>query len=120
MADAMSTLVWGLHAATGLDVYPAPKPVGAAVPCLTVQMVSDPIQDGNHNGGGTLHNSRVQIGHIGDYEVIRPYVQTVQTYLEGNKTDFKSAKSAGNYVERQDGNDIWMLMKDYFIQWKSN
>lgn len=120
MADMMSVLIWGLHTATGLDVYPAPKPVDAPVPCLTVQMVSDPIQDGNHSGGGDLHRSRVQIGHVGNYEVIRPYVETVRSYLEGNKVDFKSAMSDGVYLETKQGEDIWSLVKGYFIQWKSN
>ncbi len=118
MTDVMSTLVWKLHAATGLEVYSAPKPVGASVPCLTVQMISDPVQDGNHQGGGSLHKSRVQIGHIGNYEAIRPYVQTVQNYLEGNKTDFLSALSDGIYSEIKESEDLWSLVKGYFIQWK--
>ena len=118
MADMMSTLIWKLKAATGLEVYPAPKPVSASVPCLTVQMISDPMQDGNHSAGGSIHFSRIQIGHIGDYEVARPYVQTVQNYLEGNKTDFLSALSDGIYQEIQDAEDLWSIVKGYFIQWK--
>jgi len=119
MADAMSTLIWKLHAATGLNVYPAPKPQGASAPCLTVQMISDPMQDGNHQSGASIHRSRVQIGHVGNYETIRPYVQTVQTYLEGNKTDFLSALSDGVYLENKEAEDIWSLVKGYFIQWRA-
>ena len=119
MADAMSTLIWKLRAATGLEVYPAPKPVRASVPCLTVQMISDPMQDHNHSAGASIHSSRVQIGHIGDYETIRPYVQTVQTYLEGNRTDFLSAQSDGIYNEQQEADDLWLLIKGYFLQWKA-
>jgi hypothetical protein len=118
MADVMSTLIWKLHSATGLEVFPSPKPQGAVLPCLTVQLISDPMQDSNHQAGGSLHGSRIQVVHIGDYSVIRPYVQTVQTYLEGNKTDFLSVISDGVYFERQDGEDIWSLVKGYYVQWR--
>ena len=118
MTDFLSTLAWGLHSATGLEVHPAPKPEGASVPCITFQVVSDPMQDHNHSAGASIHMSRVQINHIGDYEVIRPYVTTVQNYLEGNKTDFLSARSDGVYLERKEGEDIWTLIKGYFIQHK--
>jgi hypothetical protein len=118
MADMMSTLIWGLKAATGLEVYPAPKPVGARVPCLTVQVISDPMQDHNHSAGASIHMTRVQIGHIGDYELARTYIQTVQAYLEGNKTDFLAALSDGIYLERQEAEDLWSLIKGYYIQWK--
>ena len=116
--DMMSTLIWKLKANTGLNVYPAPKPVGASVPCLTVQIISDPTQDSNHSAGGSLHRSRVQIGHIGDYEVARPLVQTVQSYLEGNKTDFLSCLSDGIYQEIPEAEDLWSIVKGYFIQWR--
>lgn len=119
MADVLSTLIWTLKAATGLEVYPAPKPIDKPTPCLTVQMISDPMQDHNHSAGASIHKSRVQIGHIGDYVTIRPYVQTVQTYLEGNKTDFLSAQSDGIYLERKESEDIWSLVRGYFIQWKA-
>lgn len=119
MADALSTLIWGLKAATGLEVYPAPKPIDASTPCLTVQMVSDPMQDHNHSAGAAIHRSRVQIGHIGDYQIIRPYIQTVQNYLEGNNTDFQSAMSDGVYLETKESEDLWSLIKGYFIQWKN-
>lgn len=118
MADALSTLIWGLHAATGLDVYPAPLPTHVNPPALTVQMISDPMQDGNHSAGASIHLSRVQIGHVGDYETIRPYVTTVQNYLEGNKTDFLSAMSDGIYIETQEADDLWSLVRGYYIQWK--
>jgi hypothetical protein len=119
MADMISTLIWKLKAATGLEVYPAPKPANASTPCLTVQMISDPLQDHNHQAGASIHMSRVQIGHIGDYEEARPYVQTVQNYLEGNKTDFSSAISDGIYLERQDAHELWILVKGYYVQWKA-
>lgn len=117
--DMMSTLIWGLKVATGLEVYPAPKPVGADAPCITVQMISDPMQDHNHSAGASIHMTRVQIGHVGDWEVVRPYVQTVQNYLEGNKTDFLSAISDGVYQEVQEAEDLWTLIKGYYIQWKA-
>src|SRR5574341_293860 len=113
MADMLSTLIWKLKAWTGLEVYPAPKPVDASTPCLTVQMVSDPMQDGNHSAGASIHRSRVQIGHIGDYATIRPYVQTVINNLEGNQTDFQSAISDGIYLERKESEDLWSLVKGY-------
>lgn len=119
MADALSILAWKLKAATGLEVYPAPKPQGAATPCLTYQVVSDPMQDHNHSAGASIHMTRVQIGHIGNYEEIRPYVQTVQNYLEGNKTDFLSARSDGIYLEQFNGEDVWSLIKGFYIQWKA-
>ena len=119
MTDMMSTLIWKLKVTTGLEVYPAPKPASASVPCLTVQMISDPTQDNNNLSGGSIHKSRVQIAHIGDYSVARPYVQTVQNYLEGNKTDFLSALSDGIYIERQEAEDLWSIVKGYFIQWRS-
>lgn len=119
MADALVTLTWKLKAVTGLDVYPAPKPVGAAVPCLTYQVVSDPMQDHNHSAGASIHMTRVQINHIGAYDTVRPYVQTVQTFLEGNKTDFLAAFSDGIYLERFEGEDIWSIIKGYFIKWKA-
>lgn len=119
MADALSTLAWGLKRATGLEVYPAPKPKSASTPCLAYQIISDPMQDHNHSAGASIHMTRVQISHIGNYEVIRPYVQTVQTYLEGNKTDFLAALSDGIYLERQEAEDLWVLIKGYFIQWKA-
>lgn len=119
MTDAISTLVWGLANATGLQVYPAPKPEGATLPCLTFQIISDPVQDHNHSAGASIHLTRVQINHIGDYESTRPYVQTVQNYLEGNKTDFLAAMSDGIYQEVYEGEDIWSLIKGYFIQWKA-
>ena len=118
MTDVLSTLIWGLHHATGLEVFPAPKPKEASVPCLTVQMISDPMQDSNHSAGASIHMSRVQVGHIGDYEVIRPYVQTVQSYLEGNKADFLSALSDGTYLEKQESENLWSLVRGYNIQWK--
>lgn len=118
MADALSTLIWGLKGATGLDVYPAPKPADVSTPCLTVQIVSDPMQDHNHTAGASIHMSRVQIGHVGDYETIRPYVNTVQAYLEGNKTNFLSARSDGIYLETREGEDLWSLIRGYYIQWK--
>jgi len=121
MTDVMSTLIWRLHAATNLDVYIAPKPIGASTPCLTIQMVSDPVQDGNHSGGGALHFSRIQVGHLGVYETIRPYVTTVQNYLEGNKTDFISVISDGIYLETpNDENNDWSLVRGYYVQWKPN
>jgi len=119
MADMMSTLIWGLKAATGLEVFPAPKPAGASVPCITVQTISDPMQDHNHSAGASIHMSRVQISHIGDWETVRPYVQTVQNYLEGNKTDFLSAISDGIYIERQEAEDLWTLIKGFYVQWKA-
>lgn len=118
MTDVMSVLIWRLKAATGLEVYPAPIPTEAIPPCLSVQMISDPMQDNNNQAAGQIHKSRVQIGHIGDYKVIRPYVQTVQNYLEGNKTDFLSCLSGGNYQEIHDADNLWSLVKDYLIQWK--
>jgi hypothetical protein len=118
MPDMLSTLVWKLKAATSLDVYIAPKPAGASTPCLTVQMISDPMQDGNHAAGASIHYSRVQVGHIGDYETIRPYVNTVQAYLEGNKTDFLSSRSDGVYLENKEAEDMWVLVKGYYVQWK--
>lgn len=117
MTDMLSTLVWVLASGTGLQVYTAPKPLTATTPCLTVQMISDPIQDSNHNKGGALHNSRVQIGHIGDYETIRPYVETVRAILEGNKTDFASCISDGVYIETYETDNLWSLVRGYFIQW---
>lgn len=117
--DMVSTLIWRLKQATGLEVFPAPKPVNASVPCLTVQMVSDPMIDHNHSAGASIHKSRVQIGHIGDYNTIRPYVQTVQTYLEGNRTDFISAMSDGIALERQEAEDMWVLIRGYYVEWKA-
>ena len=119
MSDVLVTLAWKLKQATGLEVYPAPKPAGAAIPCLTYQVVSDPLQDSNHLAGASIHMTRIQISHIGDYEVARPYVQTVQNYLEGNKTDFMSAMSDGVYFERPESENIWSLIKGYFIQWRN-
>lgn len=119
MTDMLSTLAWKLHQATGLDVYPAPKPVSAPVPCLTIQVVSDPMQDQNDQTAATLHATRVQISHIGDYETARPLVNTVQSYLEGNKTDFSAALSDGFYLERQEAEKMWTLIKGYNIYWKS-
>jgi hypothetical protein len=118
MPDMLSTLIWKLHAATNLEVYPAPKPADASTPCLTVQIISDPMQDHNHSAGASIHDSRVQIGHIGNYEAIRPYVTNVQNYLEGNKTDFLSARSDGIYLESKEAEDLWVLSKGYYIQWK--
>jgi hypothetical protein len=119
MADALSVLAWGLRGATGLQVYPAPKPEGVTLPCLTYQVISDPMQDHNHSAGASIHMTRVQINHIGNYEDVRPYVQTVQNFLEGNKTDFLSAISDGIYREVWEGEDIWSLIRGYFIQWKA-
>jgi len=118
MTDMLSTLAWKLHAATGLQVYPAPKPVDAALPCLTFQMVSDPMQDQNDLDAASLHASRIQISHIGEYEVVRPYVKIVQDYLEGNKVDFSAALSDGFYLERQEAEKMWVLTKGYNIYWK--
>ena len=117
--DMMSTLIWGLHAATSLEVYPAPAPEVANPPYLTVQMISDPMQDHNHSAGASLHMSRVQIGHVGDYSVARPYVLTVQNYLEGNKTDFASALSDGIILDRQEAEGLWVLIRGYYVQWKA-
>ena len=119
MTDVMSTLIWKLKQATGLEVYPAPKPIKASTPCLTVQMISDPMQDHNNQAGASIHMSRVQIGHIGNYSTIRPYIQTVQTYLEGNHTDFLACLSDGIYIETQEAEDLWSLIKGYFIQWRA-
>jgi hypothetical protein len=119
MTDALSTLAWKLKSATGLEVFPAPKPVDASLPCLTYQVVSDPMQDHNNTAGASIHMSRVQIAHIGNYEATRPYVQTVQNSLEGNHTDFLSCLSDGIYLERYEGEDIWSLIKGYFIQWRA-
>lgn len=119
MTDAISTLVWKLKAATGYEVFPAPKPVDAATPCLTFQVISDPMQDGNHSAGASIHRTRVQIGHVGTYEAARPLVQTVQNALEGNRVDFLSCISDGFYFEDYSGEDIWVLIKGYHIQWKA-
>lgn len=119
MADALSVLAWRLHGVTGLEVYPAPKPEGASVPCITYQVVSDPMQDDNHSAGASIHMTRVQINHIGNYEDIRPYVQTIQNYLEGNHVDFLSARSAGSYREVYEGENLWSLIRDYWIQWRN-
>lgn len=119
MTDTLSALAWGLHQATNLEVYPAPKPAGAGTPCLTYQVVSDPMQDHNHSGGASIHMTHVRIGHIGDYETIRPLVQTVQNYMEGNTTDFLCAMSDGIYLEIQPESDnIWLIIKGYAVQWK--
>lgn len=118
MTDAISTLAWKLASLTGLQVYPAPKPADASTPCITYQVISDPMQDHNHSAGASIHMTRVQISHIGDYETIRPYVQTVQNGLEGNHTDFLACLSDGIYFERQEGEDIWSLIKGYWVQWK--
>lgn len=119
MTDVLVTLAWKLKAATGLEVYPAPKPVNAGVPCLTYQIISDPMQDHNNQAGASIHMSRIQINHIGNYETIRPYVQTVQSYLEGNHTDFLACLSDGIYFEKQEAEDLWSLIKGYFIQWRA-
>lgn len=120
MSDFLSTLTWKLHEATNLKVYPAPKPQNAAVPCLTYQVISDPMQDHNHSAGASIHMTHVRIGHIGDYETVRPLVQTVQTYLEGNRSDFFSAMSDGIYQELQPLNDNnWVIIRGYAIQWRA-
>jgi hypothetical protein len=119
MTDALATLAWKLASLSGLQVYPAPKPEGASLPCLTYQVISDPMQDHNHSAGASIHKTRVQISHIGNYETARPLVTTIQNGLEGNKTDFSACLSDGIYFERYEGEDIWSLIKGYFIQWKA-
>lgn len=118
MSDMMDVLIWKLKATTGYEVYPAPKPAGASVPCLTVQMISDPMQDNNSQEAGVIHMSRVQVAHIGKYTEARPLVKTVQDYLEGNKTDFLSCLSGGFYFENREAENLWSIVKDYNIQWK--
>jgi hypothetical protein len=118
MTDAISTLIWGLHAATNLEVYIATAPETAQTPYITVQGISDPMQDHNHGAGASIHKTRIQVGHVGTYEAARPLVTTVQTYLEGNKTDFLSAMSDGIYLEANEAEGLWRLVKGYYIQWK--
>jgi hypothetical protein len=119
MTDVLSTLAYVISRETGLAAYPAPKPVDEPVPCLTFQMISDPKQDHNHAAGASLHRSRVQISHIGQYDVVRPLVVSLEAALEGNKVDFISCISDGTYFERFEGEDIWSLIKGYHIQWKA-
>lgn len=118
MADAMSTLIWGLHAATGLDVFPATAPETANPPYLTVQGISDPMVDHNHSAGASIHNTRIQVAHVGTYEQARPLVTTVQNYLEGNRVDFLSCISDGIYLESNEAEGLWRLVKGYYIQWR--
>lgn len=118
MTDALSTLAWKLKSLTGLESYHAPKPVGASMPCITYQAISDPMQDSNQSAGASIHMTRVQVSVIGDFETARPYVNTIQAGLEGNRTDFLACISDGIYLERWEGEDIWSLIKGYYIQWK--
>lgn len=117
--NMQSVLAWGLVGATGAKVYPNQKPEGVSLPAVVYQMIDDPMQDGNHSAGGSIHLSRVQITHIAStYDAMRTLVSQVQTYLEGNSTDFEVAYSDGLYLENKEAEDVHVAQKGYFIQWK--
>lgn len=115
-----SVLTWKLYAWANVPVYAFQKPINATLPCLVHQIVSDPIQDHNHSGGGRTHLTRVQITHIGSTDVeAKNLADTVYQNLEGNKTDFSAAISTGMYFERQEADGVYVVVKDYFIQYQS-
>ena len=114
-----SVLAWGLRGATGADVYPFQKPVGANLPAIVYNTISDFVQDKNAVGEGALHLSRVQITHVASTpDAVISMVNTVQSYLEGNKVDFSASLSASVHIERQEAEDVFVVIKEYFIQFK--
>lgn len=110
-----------LATATNVPVHPFLKPARAGLPCLVYHRISDRVQDGNHAAGGSLHLSRVQIDHIASSAgAVFSMVTTVQNALEGNKSDFSCSMAADVHIERKDADDVFVVTKDYFIQWKAN
>jgi hypothetical protein len=116
-----SVLIWGLKAATGAEVYPLKAEEGASAPYITYNRISDRLQDRSQRTGGSLHFTRVQITHVAtSFANLRTLVDAVQTYLEGNQTDFSASLTSDVHLEDKEAEDIFTAVKDYFIQWKSN
>lgn len=116
-----SVLIWGLKQATGAEVYPSKPEVGATVPYVFYNRISDRLQDRSHKTGGSLHFTRIQVTHVASsFTNLRTLVDVVQTYLEGNQTDFSAALVDDVHIEDKEAEDIFTAVKDYFIQWKSN
>ena len=119
--DVDSVLIWGLKAATGVEVYPNKPDEGATAPYVSYKRISDHIQDRVQGGGGSLHLGRFQITHVGSsFAGLRTLVNSVQSYLEGNNTNFSASLSADVHLEDKEAEDIYTAMKDYFIQWKQS
>jgi hypothetical protein len=118
--DMPKVLAWNL-AETGAGVYPFQKPEDATLPALAYNRISDRVQDKNHSAGGALHLARVQITHVASTpDGAFSLVDSVQTLLEGNKTDFSASLSADVHIENQEAEDIFTVMKEYLIQYKIN
>jgi hypothetical protein len=120
--DMQATLAWVLkRAVPTAEVHPFLKPEGASLPCLVYHVITDRTQDTSASGGGAVHLSRVQVDHIGSTPAsVYSMVSAVQTTLEGNRTDFSFSLAADVHIERQDAEDIYVVTKDYFVQWKAN
>jgi hypothetical protein len=115
-----SVLIWGLKAATGVEVYPNGVEEGAGSSYITYKRISDRLQDRSQATGGGLHLGRFQITHVAaSFDALRTLVTNVQGYLENNQTDFSVSLADDLHIENKEAEDIYTAVKDYFIQWKS-
>ncbi len=115
-----SVLIWGLKGATGVGVYPIKANEGVGGSYVSYTRISDNVQDRVQGKGGSIHFTRIQITHVATtFETLRTLVSSVQTFLEGNNTEFSASIMADVHIEDREADDIYTAVKDYFIQWKS-
>lgn len=125
MTDALinvdSVLIWGLKAATGVEVYPMKAEEGAGASYVTYNRISDRLQDRGQTTGGNLHLGRFQFTMVAaSFGDLRTLVSAVQGYLENNQSDFSASIADQLHIEDKEAEDIYTAVKDYFIQWHSS
>jgi hypothetical protein len=116
-----SVLIWGLKAATGVEVYPFKQPEGTPAPFVTYRFVSDLLQDTSQNTGGSIHLGRIQITHVhSSLSGLRSLVDSVRGFLNNNQTDFQASLVDGNQIDDKESDNVFYTVKDYRLQWKSS
>jgi hypothetical protein len=114
-----SQLKTKLNTWTGLQAHPLKKPEQATLPCIVFKGI------GTHNyithqGNTDLATERVMITILAnDYPTLRGYVNSLESNLIANSTDFAVAIPGEIKNEDVDEDGINFYMRDFFITYNA-
>jgi len=117
--DMDSALTIALRSATSLPVYALKSPSGAIAPFVIYQEISETQMDTNHNGVGTVYQTRVQITHVAKtYSSLKSVVELVRNGILAS-TSFLYVLPTSISYKRKEDNDIFTAIRDYMISWRN-